>query len=92
MALICRHNIDKKTCDLVFNNLVSNNQNMKKHVNNFENAKEINNYIDDAFNYMEFASLNKIIPLNTHVREQLIKHKFIKEITTKQSKLLINNK
>ena len=25
------------------------------------------------------------------VREQLIKHKFIKEITTEQSKLLINN-
>jgi TRAP-type uncharacterized transport system substrate-binding protein len=91
MILVCRHNLDKRTCDLIFNNLVSNNQNMKKHINNFDNVEEVNNYIDDAFNYMEFASINKIIPLNKHVREQLIKHKFIKEITTEQSKLLINN-
>ena len=92
MALVCRHNIDKKTCDLMFNNLISNNENMKKHINNFENVEEINNYIDDAFNYMEFASLNKIIPLNNHIRKKLIEHKLIKEVTTEQSKLYLKKR
>lgn len=87
MILVSRHNIDQKTCDIIFDNLVSNNQDLKHHINSFENVDKINNYIDDAFNYMEFASIHKSIPINTHIRNQLIKHNLIKEITTNQSKL-----
>lgn len=78
--ILVTNDTDNKRVNDVTLNLIKQLNNLKDHMNNYENSKRgkfVNDMIDNSFEFDEFASINKKIPIHDTTKKILINHNLI---------------
>lgn len=81
MILVTNDDNKDRISDITLN-IIGQLNNLQYHMNSYElstRGKFVNDMIDNSFNFKEFASINKKIPLNTTVKKLFINYGLIKE-------------
>ena len=89
--ILVTNDIDKNRINDITLNLISQLNNLQYHLNDYESStrgKFVNDMIDNSFEFKEFASINKKIQLNEHVRKIFINNGLIQEHIGYSSELI----